>query len=589
MPIRTAKIQDDSRREYLVRKGADALAIGEREEALSRYRSALDYDPDDDRLLAKIAQIEASLGDARAAAADLARVLALRPADADSWNLLGVLLIENGERRDAALCWRRALALARGFETPSRNLKKSRSFPQAKGRGPLLPRAEIAKLFARRAPRLSVCLIAKDEEELLPECLDSVAGVAFEIVLVDTGSTDRTREIGKERGARVFEHAWKQDFAAARNDALRHATGDWILMIDADERLDPRDVEPLKRLLEGQEFDYASVSIESRIGEDTLATRAVRLFRNYPALCFVGRIHEQLGPSLRPLNERFGLRSGTAALRLRHLGYDPTLFTKREKAERNKLLLEYELKDNPGNAYALLKQGEALFSQGRFEEAMGPIDEAWQATRQAVEDGTEATILEEPGTLLAACALAAGDYRKVLETLEGLHARIAPTANTCYLGGVSRWALGLEGARELIEESLERADANGELFTLPEIRGATPRYVLGAVALAAGDAGTAGRRFEEALARDPGHREARFGLAEVLFHLGRPEGSVSILAKMIEEDAGDIPAWRAGAVFLVSTKGRDQAAEAWLEAALAAFPQDPVLNRLRSDMRVGAA
>ena len=95
--------------------------------------------------------------------------------------------------------------------------------------------------------------------------------------------------------------------------------------------------------------------------------------------------------------------------------------------------------------------------------------------------------------------------------------------------------------------------------------------------------------FERALALDPAHREARLGLAEAHYHEGRPEGSVSILAKMIEENAGDLAAWRAGAVYLTTTDGREAAADAWLEAGLTIFPDDQVLQRMRARMPAGVA
>src|SRR5437870_7160035 len=98
MPIRTARVQDESRRDYLVRKGTEALALGDRKDALARLRAALEYDTDNDRLRATIAETEMVLGEARQAAANFARVLLRRPADADSWNLLGVLFMEHGER-----------------------------------------------------------------------------------------------------------------------------------------------------------------------------------------------------------------------------------------------------------------------------------------------------------------------------------------------------------------------------------------------------------------------------------------------------------------------------------------------------------
>ena len=96
--------------------------------------------------------------------------------------------------------------------------------------------ADVSRI-THHASRITVCLIVKNEEQFLAQCLKSVRGFAAQIVVVDTGSTDRTVEIAREFGAEIYSFAWCDDFAAARNAALEHATGDWILMLDADEEL----------------------------------------------------------------------------------------------------------------------------------------------------------------------------------------------------------------------------------------------------------------------------------------------------------------------------------------------------------------
>ncbi len=84
---------------------------------------------------------------------------------------------------------------------------------------------------------VSLCVIARNEEHFLPSCISSVRHLVDEIIVVDTGSTDRTREVALQSVARVYSFSWKENFAAARNYALDRATGDWILVLDADEIL----------------------------------------------------------------------------------------------------------------------------------------------------------------------------------------------------------------------------------------------------------------------------------------------------------------------------------------------------------------
>ena len=118
----------------------------------------------------------------------------------------------------------------------------------------------------RRTARVSLTMIVRDEEKNLPHCLESVRGIFDEIVVVDTGSIDRTSEIARAFGARVFDFAWVDDFAAARNAALAHATGDYAFWLDADDVVEPPEREKLRALLDGL-----------RAGDDGRLRRAMRL------------------------------------------------------------------------------------------------------------------------------------------------------------------------------------------------------------------------------------------------------------------------------------------------------------------------
>src|SRR5713226_2024289 len=97
---------------------------------------------------------------------------------------------------------------------------------------------------------ISLCLMVRNEEHDLPGCLQSAGDLVDEIIVVDTGSTDRTKEVAASFGAKVFDFPWCDDFAAARNECIRHATGEWILWMDADERIDEANREKLRGLFE---------------------------------------------------------------------------------------------------------------------------------------------------------------------------------------------------------------------------------------------------------------------------------------------------------------------------------------------------
>jgi glycosyltransferase involved in cell wall biosynthesis len=150
---------------------------------------------------------------------------------------------------------------------------------------------------------VSLCLIAKDEEAVLPDCLHPVSGLFQEIIVADTGSTDRTREIAVQFGARVIGFPWCDDFAAARNEALRHATGDWAFWLDADDHLDDANRDKLAALFAGLRDENAAFVMTSRSpsavpGEEATDVGHVRLFRNRPDFCWRYRVHEQILPAL---------------------------------------------------------------------------------------------------------------------------------------------------------------------------------------------------------------------------------------------------------------------------------------------------
>src|SRR3989344_2135515 len=95
---------------------------------------------------------------------------------------------------------------------------------------------------------ISLCMIAKNEEKHLEECLNSVKELVDEVIIVDTGSTDKTKQIAKKFNAKIYDFKWVDDFSAARNESLKHATKDWILVLDADEVLDKEALKVIKNV-----------------------------------------------------------------------------------------------------------------------------------------------------------------------------------------------------------------------------------------------------------------------------------------------------------------------------------------------------
>ncbi len=231
---------------------------------------------------------------------------------------------------------------------------------------------KIASLQApvERAPqRLSLCMIMRDEEEHLARCLTSVQGVVDEIVIVDTGSVDRSVEIAESFGARVLHEEWRGDFAAPRNTSIDAATGDWILVLDADEEL--VDGVRLRDLLHEEGIEGYCLREVNFIGEErgieSVVNSAFRVFRNRPAYRYSGALHEQIMGTVDPEG---GACTRFVGIEIHHYGYlEPTSRAK-EKTDRNMAIVMEEVARKPTDSFTLFNAGVEFQRVGRFEEAL---------------------------------------------------------------------------------------------------------------------------------------------------------------------------------------------------------------------------
>jgi hypothetical protein len=249
------------------------------------------------------------------------------------------------------------------------------------------------------APLLSACLIVKDEEELLPDCLASLAGVVDEIVVYDTGSTDRTVEIAQAAGATVLRGYWDDDFGRARNAALEACSGRWVLHLDADERF-VEEATGLRALLARATEDKLNLRIDNVAPDGVgigFSHHGTRLFRRTRGR-WLGRLHEQVvqRPGQPPLKGRT-----LDEPHVLHVGYRDDIVADRDKLARNIRVAERELALGAEHLpHAMLSLGRALGAAGRHEEALDRFVEARAISvrepgvlRQVVRNGAQ-TLLE---------------------------------------------------------------------------------------------------------------------------------------------------------------------------------------------------
>jgi glycosyltransferase involved in cell wall biosynthesis len=209
---------------------------------------------------------------------------------------------------------------------------------------------------------VSLCVIAKNEEHNLGTCLASAADLVREIIVVDTGSTDKTKEVARAHGAKVFDFAWVDDFAAARNESIRHATGEWIFWLDADDRIDASSKNKLRALFASLPDDNVAYAMTYHDGCSAVAR--VCLFRNHPEIRWSYRVHEQILPAV----ERLGGRAQATDVIVHTVGYhDPGAV--QCKLQRNLRLLRLEISDRPGDLLTEWNLGRTTLRLGLFEEA----------------------------------------------------------------------------------------------------------------------------------------------------------------------------------------------------------------------------
>lgn len=310
---------------------------------------------------------------------------------------------------------------------------------------------------------LSACIIVRDGERDMDWCLSGLEGEADELIVVDTGSKDHTKEIAQQHGAKIYDFAWTEDFSAARNFAISKARGRWILFLDSDERMTDSSRGKLRAILEkedasGKPHDMFSL-VRREVDEqgnpvDMPDNPAVRVIRNIPSLRYHDPIHEYLAHDDGRMPSSLDVPK--SELLLWHRGYGPDRLPK--KTERNLRMLEAAEKQG-GKLYVHYYLAGLYLSEARYEDAyreslesylaheepaVGPLDlwRNWQAAAEKLGDKErlyhllKLTMMEAPGlpetyVRLAVIEMNRGDFVKGREYLLEAKRRKASYAKDC--------------------------------------------------------------------------------------------------------------------------------------------------------------
>lgn len=369
---------------------------------------------------------------------------------------------------------------------------------------------------------LSLSMIVKNEEVALPRCLESVKGVVDEIVVLDTGSSDRTLDIARDFGTQVHSFDWCDDFAAARNQALQYVQGDWVLVLDADEVLVPDIIPQLQQAIQNPNHLVINLMRQEVGAGQSPYTLISRLFRRHPEIRFSRPYHELIDDSVLAIQaqEPQWQVGYLPAVAIHHEGYQPHQIDLRGKQRRAQRIMERYLEQHPQDDYICSKLG-ALYVD------MGQLPKGIELLQRGINTGpTDAAVIYELHYHLANAASKLGDpamaqthYQMALEQslLEQLK-----------LGAYNNWAGlqkeqgDLEGARHLYEKMLT---------IQPNL--AIAHNNLGLTLKALEDFAKATASYQRAIQLQPDYAEAHQNLGVVLLKQGKIGESLQAFRRAI--------------------------------------------------------
>ena len=416
---------------------------------------------------------------------------------------------------------------------------------------------------------ISLCMIVRDEEAMLPGCLASVAGVVDEVIIVDTGSRDQTMAIA--RTAKVVEQAWADDFSAPRNRAIAESSGDWVLVLDADERLTRAGGLALRQAVRSDDFDCGLLPLHTAThveavpdavvcGQDRVTEPAFlpRLMRRTPGLGFTGIVHENVGEWLVSQQRRPKLLPGVDIV---HLGGVPDVRKTRAKIERNIRLLERARALQPNDVAPYGYLAHEYLETGDRAKAREVADSGWRVLKSGVRT------LDLPVLRLATARswieLQSGDGTAARATLTEATSIISDHPDLAFIRGCSfeMDALSCEHPDDRAQrlgnalgDYRHAVECHGQLYSQKFIDGCTgwaAHVRIGTALLLLGDASEAVAAFDRAIALNRNPAEPRWGRVEALLAGGdsatalaelqgwlddRPDGWV--LAALVAESTG---------------------------------------------------
>ena len=433
--------------------------------------------------------------------------------------------------------------------------------------------------------RLSICMIVKNEEEALPKCLSSIQGLADELIVVDTGSTDRTVKIVQSFGAKVYHFAWNDNFSDARNESLKHATGDWILWLDADDILPKTHHATIRRLL-GQPNNHAFFFRLENVGGDEATCYQLRMFPNLPGIEYTMPVHEQILPSLMRLGVNKMVNLDISVI---HTGYTDAKTIAAKNAKYLEIMEKW-LVEHPQDYVTRAHAARIYHTNGRHREAI-------REYRIVVNDPRcrqENEIIYISSLIFTGRShLDLNQYPDALAAFEDA-LRIQPNYDVVYMCFGEAYTLmgDADKAIEFLEKLREKGGIQPSLLPI-DVNSLNyhSRHFLAKNYVAKNRAAEAIDEYRAAIQINPRQTEASAGLAELLANRGNLAEAHAVLDRAIQTQPEAVENYVNQAILYIDENQYDEAEQA-LQAVFArdsthsrAHFQHGCLHRLQGNLQ----
>ena len=418
---------------------------------------------------------------------------------------------------------------------------------------------------------LSLCMIVRDNEPVIETSLESIKPWVDEMIVVDTGSQDRTAELARRLGARVFCFPWRDDFAAARNESLRRARGQWIFWMDSDDTIDQENGRKLRQLalapsdprILGYVVQVHCPSEENGRCDVTVVDH-VKLFRNRPDLRFEGRIHEQIIPAIRAA----GGEVAWTDLFVVHSLADHSGQGRRHKLERDLRILHLELSEKPDHPFVLFNLGMTYADDQQYDRAADYLKKSIAVSQP------EESHLRKAYALLVSAHKGAQRHEDAWQACKKGLALFPDDRELLFYSGVLLHHFGrLEEAEQAYLKALAPQRQRHFTSVDPAVGGYKARHNLALVYQDLGQPAKAQEQWLRIVEEVPNYRAGWRGLCDALLELGEL-AELEQAARRLKDDAGLRPTGSAFLAKVFERRGELSQAIAELDDAVARHSQD---------------